>query len=270
MVDGAIIVPVNGQRHSLGGGPARDAIKLLLVGITRSIVVIHAPGDAFADAVEAQQIVAGAHRQEPRVSLKILEFLSGTWRKNAVDDAYRQCLLTPQPEQRRVIFRCKVVPAGVDHSGEPEPVQFPQETTRAIDSLFQLGLWQARIQRGNGRTCPDDPAGSHAIGVALEFCGGRQIFLGFDAKHLAAHGVDQHRAVEELDVYWMSARHGRNLGLRRPPGFGKLAWRPPPGHDQPRTGLGLNGGRPETIECLDSACRSVPAHLIRMMEAGAN
>src|SRR5271163_1969186 len=86
MMHGAIVVPVNGQRHSLGSGPERHPIKLVLVSLGWIFVVVHAPGDAFADAVEAQSIVTGAHGEKLRVGVKILQLLARTWREYAVDD----------------------------------------------------------------------------------------------------------------------------------------------------------------------------------------
>ncbi len=87
--DGIVARPVHGDRHAALGGPSDDLVVLLALGLGGLIVVIHRPGDPLADAVEAQHVIAEAHRQQLRQILQFLEFLAGRDAAQAVGDAHR-------------------------------------------------------------------------------------------------------------------------------------------------------------------------------------
>src|SRR5262249_10573032 len=146
-------------------GPTRHAVEFLFVGFAWRVVVIHAPGDAFADAVEAQPVVAGPHRQKAGEILKVLQLMTRARREDAVDHAKRELLLAPELIQRRIILRREVVAARVDHAGQAKGAQFAKKTPRAVDGLLHRRFWQPGIERGDGGTVACDPTRRLSLAV---------------------------------------------------------------------------------------------------------
>src|SRR5207249_5864408 len=75
-VDGCIAVPMHRQCHALLSCPLDDFVIAILLRLRGLLVVVHVPGDALADTVELQHIVAEAHRQQPRQILVLFKLLA--------------------------------------------------------------------------------------------------------------------------------------------------------------------------------------------------
>jgi hypothetical protein len=160
--------------------------------------------------------------------------------------------------------------AGIDHAGQSKTAQFAKESAGAVDRLFDLRFGQARIERDNRSAIADDPAGGLILAVAFELRALRQVRLGLHAKPVAALGIDQHIAVEKLNVDGMAGDDCCNLRIGWPPVLGELARRPSAGDDQPGVRRRVGGGRPEALKRFTEASRALPIHFGRSAKAGTN
>src|SRR5580704_6130984 len=95
----AFIRPMHGDRHTFLRGPADDLVILLFIVGGRMVVVVHAPGDAFPDAVELQHFVAKSLRQHLRQTFQLFKFLAGSRAAQAISDSERQLMLPPNLEE---------------------------------------------------------------------------------------------------------------------------------------------------------------------------
>ena len=90
LVDGFVLLPMDGDRQPLLCGPANDLEEFGLGAASGELLLYMRAGDALADAVEAQHVVAETHRQERREALGLLEFRADILGEQAVGDPYRQ------------------------------------------------------------------------------------------------------------------------------------------------------------------------------------
>ena len=172
LADGSVAVPVLRQRHAALGRPLRGLVERFLVGLGRLVFVVHAEGDALADAVEPQHIVAKAHRQELCELLEFVELLAALLRKIAVVHAHGQRLLAPHAEQRRVFRGRHVEAARIDDAGKADAVELAEELARALDLLLEGRRGQLVEQRDDA---PGDCAGRIAARIAHELRARRQV-----------------------------------------------------------------------------------------------
>ena len=167
-MDRAVVVPVEGRGQAARRRPAQHLVKLLLLRLGRLLVVVHAPGDVLADAVEAQPVVAEAHRQHRGQRLEIRELVVAARRAQAVDDADRQRAVAPHLEQRAVGLDRHVVAAGIEHAGDAEAVERAEERARAGDLLLHARARQPVEQVADGAVVGRDPAGRLAVGAGFD------------------------------------------------------------------------------------------------------
>ena len=233
----AVVVPVLRDRHAAGRGPLVDLIKLLLLRLGGIVVVVHAPGDVLADAVETQPVVAEAHRQHLRYGLVVLELPAATLRKQAVYDPHAERAVLPELEQRLIACSRQVEAAGIAHAGNPQAVELAEELPRALDTLVECRQRQLVKQAADGGIVSEDPAGRRAVGGALDLAARRHVRVAGDVECLIASGREQGRAVEQLDVDRIVGRGREQLDLGRPPLFHELLLGPTAGDDDPLAGL---------------------------------
>src|SRR6266850_1480584 len=138
VMHGAVVVPVESRGHAARYGPAQHFVELLFLRVARIVVVVEAPGDVLADAVEAQPVVTEAHRQHLRQLLEVFEFAVAARRAQAVAHAQGEPVLAPDLEQRLVVRYLDVVAARLADAGAarrssrlPPPAMIPS----ALSSL---------------------------------------------------------------------------------------------------------------------------------------
>ena len=134
-----VAVPMLGQRHAARCGPAGDLVILLLLRLGRAVVVVHAPGDVLAHAVEAQHVVAESHGQQLRERPVVFQFIAAVLceqlnRRRAPSTCDRS-----RPEQRLVLAAVRLKPPGVADAGEAEPVELTEELPGAQTLCSKVG-----------------------------------------------------------------------------------------------------------------------------------
>ena len=137
LIGGHVVIRVHGDRHSALRRPF-DNLKIFF-GIlrTRMRIVVHRPGDTFAESIEPQHIVTEAHRKKLQQALVFVEFLAGRHAAQAVGHPQREMAFAPDLEDGFVTLRLKIVAAGVDHAGQPQAIQLAEELARAFHLLSQ-------------------------------------------------------------------------------------------------------------------------------------
>ena len=168
LADGGIVAPVHGQRQVALRDPERDLLEGVLVGGGRLVVVVHAAGDTLADAVEAQHVVADAHRQPQRRLGDLLELAAVALRAERERHADGQLVLAPDVEQRLVIGGVMLLPPG---SMTPvRPRRFSSRKNFFVPSTFCFGrrLRQPIEERDDRRLRAGDGAGERAGRIAFE------------------------------------------------------------------------------------------------------
>ena len=139
-----VAIPMHRQGQIVFGGPAHDFVILRYVGFgCLPGNTIHSPGDAFADAVEAQHLVAKSHRHHGQIIFVLLEFVGRRHAAEAVNHAQRQLSVVPDLEERLVRFRPDVISSGIHHPGQTQAIQFTEKFLRALDLLVEGRLGQA-------------------------------------------------------------------------------------------------------------------------------
>ena len=131
-------VPMHGESEIVLRGPARDFVILIEIGLRRlSGDAVHRPSDAFADAVEAQHLVAKSHRHHGEIILVFLELVARRDTAEAVDNAQCQLLVPPNLEDGLITLGRDVISSRIDYSSQPEAIQFAEKFFGALDLLLE-------------------------------------------------------------------------------------------------------------------------------------
>ena len=233
MMNRAVVVPMERGGQPARRGPLKHAKEPLAIIFRGLFVVVHAPDDILADAVEAKVIVTEAHRHGLGHGLQVLAFVAAARRAQAVGDANRERAVAPDLEQRPVFRDRHVVAAWIEHTGDSEPVERPEESTGAGNLLLEARAWQQVIDVADGAVVAADPAGRLAVGAGFEAEPRYQAGLLGDAECLRPAGREQDRGIEHLHIDVVVRRGGGDLSLGRATAFGELPLGPAASDDQP-------------------------------------
>ena len=86
--------------------------------------------------------------------------------------------------------------AGIEHTGDPEPVQLMQKPARSFHAFRKRGRREPRVQTRDRGTVAADPAVRLRIVRMIELRAGRQVALTLNAEGLQPQGRQQDGAIE--------------------------------------------------------------------------
>jgi hypothetical protein len=154
----------------------------------------------LARAVHPVEVIALARAHDPGPRPEIIELLPGPLREEVVGDAQRELTLRVQLLDDPVVVRVVLEPAaGVDHAGQPEPVELAHEVARRVDLVLVRELWssrQHRVEDERAGLC-EEQTGRVALLVALDRAA-RRIWRVPGVADGAQRGAVQHRQPVEI------------------------------------------------------------------------